>query len=150
MAPDNDEVLGRPSSSQLQPSPPARVMRCSTDNQRLHWGGVPMRARRFALWKFLAAVQLAGVICVADPASAQSDAQLKALDRRVERLNDAGKYTEALAVAEAYVQAAKKRHGEQHPAYAKAIGWLAQLLQQTDRPAEAEPLYRRALAIEEK
>src|SRR5262245_20908597 len=106
-----------------------------------------MWARRFALGTFLAAALLASV---ADPASAQSDAELKALDRRVERLNDAGKDAEALAVAEAYVEVAKKRRGEQHPEYAKAVGWLAQLLQQANRPAEAEPLYRRALAIEEK
>jgi hypothetical protein len=95
-----------------------------------------MWTRRFALGALLAAALLAGV---ADPASAQSDAQLKALDRRVERLNDAGRYAEALAVAEAYVEAAKKRHGEEHPDYAKAVGWLASCCNRSTVPPRRSP-----------
>jgi hypothetical protein len=67
-------------------------------------------------------------IGAAGAAAAQSASHLDAFGRKVERLYEAGKYQEALAAAQAYVEAAKTRHGEVHPAYAKAIGWLAQLL----------------------
>jgi tetratricopeptide (TPR) repeat protein len=83
-------------------------------------------------------------------ASAQSDAKLKELNQRVIELHSAGKYREAIPIAEEYVTAARKRHGDGHPAYATSINWLAKLLQATNRLAEAEPLMRRALAIDEK
>ena len=44
----------------------------------------------------------------------------------------------------------KTRHGEDSPQYATAINDLAQILQAANRLAEAEPLFRRALAINEK
>jgi CHAT domain-containing protein len=44
----------------------------------------------------------------------------------------------------------KASHGADHPEYANALNNLAQLLQATNRLAEAEPLMRRALAIDEK
>jgi tetratricopeptide (TPR) repeat protein/CHAT domain-containing protein len=109
-----------------------------------------MRAWPSGLRFVLSAGLLLGAIGTARPASAQSNAKLEALDHRIEQLYSAGKYAEALTVAERYVDAVRKAHGEQHPTYANAIGSLAQVLQATGRLAEAEPLYRRALAIDEK
>ena len=48
----------------------------------------------------------------------------------------------ALTIAEA-------SYGPDHPNVATSLNNLAQLLQDTKRLAEAEPLYRRALAIDE-
>jgi hypothetical protein len=48
----------------------------------------------------------------------------------------------ALAIDEA-------RFGPDHPAVGSDLNNLAALLQATNRPGEAEPLYRRALAIHE-
>ena len=107
-----------------------------------------MRACRFALAILVAAVLLAGAMGAAGPARAQDDAELGALSNDVQRLSEAGKYQEATAVAERYVEIARKR-GENSAEFATAIGWLAQVLKDTNRLAEAEPLMRRALAIDE-
>lgn len=83
-----------------------------------------------------------------DQALGQSDAELDALSGQVQQLHRDGKYQQAIGVAERYVEAAKNR-GEDDPAYATAIGWLAHSLQATNQLAHAEPLMRRALAIDE-
>ena len=70
--------------------------------------------------------------------------------RRFNQLYQAGKYAEAIPIAERYVQVIEARHGTEGPEYALALNNLAQLLQATNRLAEAEPLMRRALAIDEK
>src|SRR5262245_35024434 len=85
------------------------------------------------------------IAVTASPAHAQSDSALNALNRRVIELHGAGKYGEAIPLAELYVVAARHRYGEDHTAYATSLAWLAQLLQATNRLAEAEPLTRRAL-----
>ena len=109
-----------------------------------------MRASRFA-WAILfsAAFHIAGALA-AGSATAQSDEALKALNQRLIELYKAGKFGEAIPVAERYAEATKVRHGAEHPEYATALINLAQLLQDTIRLAEAEPLMRRALAIDEK
>ena len=100
----------------------------------------------------LCAVLLAGLfarVVTGDAAYAQSDADLQALNQQVEQLHRAGKYDAATRIAEQYVAAARKRHGEQHTEYAKAILWLGRLLVATNRHVAAEPLFRRALEIDE-
>jgi tetratricopeptide (TPR) repeat protein len=109
-----------------------------------------MRPVRFGAGIVVAAVLLAGVMSAASPARAQSDGELNALNSEVQELRKAARYREALAVAERYVAAAKREHGEEHSEYGIAITWMARLLQDTNRWAEAEPLMRRALAIAEK
>ena len=86
------------------------------------------------------------------PAFAQSPSKagLEALNTRVIELYQAGKYGEAIPLAEQCAAASKARYGENAPEYATALNNLAQLLQATNRLAEAEPLMRRALAIDEK
>jgi tetratricopeptide (TPR) repeat protein len=81
------------------------------------------------------------------PALAQTETDLKALNRHVTELYQAGKYGEAIPLAERYAEATEALHGPDRPEYATAVAWLAQLLQATNRLAEAEPLMRRALAI---
>ena len=48
---------------------------------------------------------------------------LAALDAQAGELHREGKYTEAAALAERYVSLARQRHGEEHKAFAAAIGW---------------------------
>jgi CHAT domain-containing protein/tetratricopeptide (TPR) repeat protein len=67
----------------------------------------------------------------------------------VNQLYQAGKYPEAIPIAERYVQIIETRHGTESPEYALALNQLAWLLRVTNRIAEAEPLFRRALAINE-
>jgi hypothetical protein len=65
-------------------------------------------------------------------------------------LHQAGKYREAVPLAGQCAEAMKARHGTDHPEYATALNNLALLLKATNRLAEAEPVYRHALAIDEK
>src|SRR5262245_5570176 len=85
------------------------------------------------------------------PAFAQSsgDADLKALNERIIALYQVGKYAEALPQAQRYVEETKRRFGVNSPQHATALNHLAALFQATNRLAEAEPLVRRALAIDE-
>src|SRR5262245_14087159 len=83
-------------------------------------------------------------------ACAQSNAKLEALSRQAQQHYQAGRYSEAVRSAEQHVAAARKRYGEEHAEYAWAAAGLAFLYAKVGRSAEAERLYRRALAIEEK
>jgi CHAT domain-containing protein/tetratricopeptide (TPR) repeat protein len=107
-----------------------------------------MRARAIALRFGLA-------ICfftVSPAAFGQSpgDADIKAMNRSVNALYQAGQYAAAIPLAKRAVEAVKSLHGDMHPEYAMALNNLGQLFQAMNRLAEAEPLYRRALAIDEK
>src|SRR5688500_16444719 len=80
-------------------------------------------------------------------AQAQGADDLAALRGQVSRLHSQGKYAEALPLAERYVALARQRHGEEHTEFATANAWLASVYRAQGRNAEAEPLYKRALAI---
>jgi hypothetical protein len=58
-------------------------------------------------------------------------------------------FAEALKWRQLALEQSEHRLGPNHPATATALNNLAQLLQATNRLAEAEPLMRRALAIDE-
>ena len=66
------------------------------------------------------------------------------------QLYQAGKYAEAIPIAERYVQVIEARHGKEGTEYALALNNLGELFRVTNRLAEAEPLLRRALAIDER
>jgi tetratricopeptide (TPR) repeat protein len=94
-------------------------------------------------------VLLTGAVTAAS-VRAQSDADLEALNQRVIELYGAGRYSEAIPLAERYAEAMKVWQGSDRPEYATALINLALLLKETNRLGEVEPLYRRALAIYEK
>jgi CHAT domain-containing protein/tetratricopeptide (TPR) repeat protein len=81
-------------------------------------------------------------------AYAQSD-DLETL-RQVIELYQAGKYAEAIPLAEHYAEAVKSRRGGETPQYATALSNLALMYSNQGRYAEAEPLDKRALGIAEK
>jgi CHAT domain-containing protein/Tfp pilus assembly protein PilF len=98
--------------------------------------------RRSALMLCLALAASAGL---ASPLFAQG---LAAQSARISALGDAGKYSEAIPLAEAML--AKLEKGPPTRDLAGAMNNLAQLYGDVGRDAEAEPLYMRALAIMEK
>jgi tetratricopeptide (TPR) repeat protein len=98
-------------------------------------------------WLSLAAFSL--VLSLSSASWAQSD-ELDALNSHVAELYRAGRYSDAMLVAQHALAIAEKFYGPQHPGVATDLNNLALLLQDTNRLAEAEPLYRRALAIDEK
>src|SRR5262249_11236812 len=69
---------------------------------------------------------------------------------RVLELYRQGKYAEAVPIAERYVEMLKSRRSTMAPQYATAIDTLAALYRAQGRYAEAEPLYKQALAIDER
>jgi len=97
-----------------------------------------------------AGVMVCCVAMMAGTARAQSPDDLDALNQQITQLYQAGKYGEAIAVAQRYVDVARKRYGEEDARYATAISWLGSIYRAQRKYDLAEPLFRRALAIDEK
>jgi CHAT domain-containing protein/tetratricopeptide (TPR) repeat protein len=72
------------------------------------------------------------------------------LDNKIDALHAAGRYAEAIPLAEQAVQRYEAELGKNHLGTSDALNWLATLYMDQGRYAEAEPLYKRALAIREK
>ena len=106
-----------------------------------------LRAFRPLLLSVLFAIALAPLAVFGQ---SPSEGELKALDSRVSALSQAGKYGEAVPLAEQYVAAAKERYGENAPQFAAALAQLGGLFRDTNRLSDAEPLLRSVLAIDEK
>jgi len=75
--------------------------------------------------------------------------EFEALPRQIQELRWGGKQAEAVELAEHYVELAKERYGEDQPDFAPALLLLAQLYASQSRPADAERLFKQALAIRE-
>src|SRR5215472_5376718 len=102
-----------------------------------------MKSRhRLALVVYLA---LASTACISAPSFAQG---LAAQSAKIDALGRAGKYGEAIPLAQAMVANLDK--GQPSRDLAGALNSLAQLYGDVGRDAEAEPLYMRALAIMER
>lgn len=71
------------------------------------------------------------------PAQVQSDPELTALNTQVIELYRAGKFNEAIPLAQRYAEAMKSRHGSEHAEYATALNNLALLLKATNQLSEA-------------
>ena len=99
-------------------------------------------SHRLALMLCLALASSAGLVA---PSFAQG---LAAQSAQISALGDAGKYSEAIPLAEAMLANLEK--GAPSKNLAGAMNNLAQLYGDVGRDAEAEPLYMRALAIMEK
>ena len=93
----------------------------------------------------LFALALATSFPLVTPSMAES---LSAQSERVDALSRAGKYAEALPLAQALVAQVEK--GPESKNLAGALNNLAEVYAAMGRDADAEPLYKRALAIMEK
>ncbi len=104
-----------------------------------------MKSRnRFALSLWLA---LAASTCLTAPSLAQS---ASARSAEIAELSKAGKYSEAVPLAQKFLADMEKTHGPVHRDVAAALNNLGMLYGSTGQDAEAEPLYKRALTIFEK
>jgi tetratricopeptide (TPR) repeat protein len=88
------------------------------------------------------------LVCAPSPAPHLSEADK--LDRRVEELFKAGKYSEAIPLATQSLHLREKALGPEHPSTATRVNNLAVLYEQKGDYAKAEPLLQRALKISEK
>jgi tetratricopeptide (TPR) repeat protein len=109
-----------------------------------------MRASWFALAVVFSAALVGAPALPTGHATAESSVDVGALNRQIQQLYRAGKYTEAVPLAERSVALVRKRYGEQRAEFATAIAWLGILYDAQGRYPEAELVYNRALAIREK
>lgn len=104
-----------------------------------------MKSRnRFALSLWLA---LSTSTCLTAPSLAQNVA---ARSTEIAELSKAGRYSEAIPLAQKLLADMEKTHGPAHRDVAAALNNLGILYGSTGRDTEAEPLYKRALTIFEK
>src|SRR2546430_7128501 len=92
-------------------------------------------------------------VMLASSSSAQTGAKpddLSSLVGQARQLYEAGKYAEAVPLAQRVVELAEKQFGPEHPNVATSLNYLAELYREQGSYAEAEPLHKRALAIREK
>jgi tetratricopeptide (TPR) repeat protein len=99
---------------------------------------------RWVLMLWLALVMSA---CFAAPSFA---GEVAALSAKIAELSRAGKYSEAVPLAQSQLESLEKKYGPFNSDVAGALNNLAQLYGDLGRDTEAEPLYRRAIAILEK
>ncbi|HEY0098903.1 MAG TPA: tetratricopeptide repeat protein [Pyrinomonadaceae bacterium] len=109
--------------------------------------------RSWRVYAMLLALTLGGAWWVAvGRVSAQTDdlEEAKRLNREVVRLHGAGRYDEAVPLAERALAIREKALGAEHPAVAQSLNSLAILYEAKGDYARAEPLYERTLALREK
>lgn len=83
-------------------------------------------------------------------ASQEQLKELTVLNKRASELYQAGKYAEALPLAQRAAELSEKALGPEHPDVATTLNNLAALYDATGQYATAEPLHQRALTILEK
>jgi CHAT domain-containing protein/Tfp pilus assembly protein PilF len=81
---------------------------------------------------------------------AQLGDEANALNKKLVELYNAGRYADAIPIAQQVVAIAEKALGSDHPEVAATLNNLAVLYRNEGRYSDAEPLYERALAIREK
>jgi tetratricopeptide (TPR) repeat protein len=86
---------------------------------------------------------------ISAPAVAQED-QAAALDKRYMEPYRAGKFSEAVPLAQQALAIREKALGSDHPNVATSLNSLASFYLERGRYTEAEPLFKRSLAISEK
>jgi tetratricopeptide (TPR) repeat protein len=85
------------------------------------------------------------------PASAQQKIdEITALKKSVGELYQAGKFAEAIPLAQRFWELSEQALGPEHPDTAISLNNLAALYGVTGQYAQAEPLHQRALRIKEK
>ena len=106
-----------------------------------------MKSRNRVL--LLAGLALFASRCLSAPSSAQKS-ETAALSAKIAELSRAGKYADAVALAQGQVENLEKKYGPAHRDVGAALNNLAQLYGNQSKDAEAEPLFKRAIAILEK
>ena len=99
------------------------------------------------------AVLLVGfLLAVADVALGQGSSirdtlDAEALNQQVIQLYDQGRYSDAIPLAQRVLAIREKSLGPDDPDVARALYNLAVLYDEQGRPTDAEPLYKRSVAI---
>jgi tetratricopeptide (TPR) repeat protein len=118
------------------------VGRYSNFNARIE--DVVRSLKKISIAAALAAVLFVGTSSI--PLAQQTD-DVNELNKRVLELYRAGRYSDAIQIAQRVLAIFKKALGRDHPDVAQSLNNLAELYRFQGRYADAEPLYRRSLAI---
>ena len=86
------------------------------------------------------------MLSAAEPARAQADKWDKLNDEFITLFRQ-GQYDRAFVVATEALKVAEQSMGSNHPIVATSLENLGRIYETQGRPAQAEPLYKRALAI---
>jgi CHAT domain-containing protein/Tfp pilus assembly protein PilF len=98
----------------------------------------------------IAAVATALLVAAPNIGSSQNLEEAEALNNKVVELYNAGKYADAIPLAQRVLSIQEKALGPNHPGVATSLNNLAFLYHSQGRYADAERLYQRSLAIREK
>ena len=95
---------------------------------------------------------LLGALLLATPSVSlgQTLKEADALEKKVSKLHDDGRYAEAIPIAERIVTIREKQLGPNHLLVAASLNNLADLYNTQGRYADAKPLHHRSLAIRER
>ena len=94
----------------------------------------------------MAGLALLASTCLGAPSSAQKG-ETAARSAKITELSRAGKYLEALPLAQGQLQTLEQKYGPAHRDVAAALNNLAELYGHQGNDVEAEPLLKRAIAI---
>ena len=100
-------------------------------------------------WALMVALALGMSAGLSAPSCAQKG-EVAATSAKIAELSRAGKYAEAIPLAQGQLESLEKKYGPFNSDVAGALNNLALLYADLGRDAEAEPLYKRAIAILEK
>ena len=100
-------------------------------------------------WVLMVALAL-GISAGPSAPSLAQKGEVAATSARIVELSRAGKYAEAIPLAQGQLESLEKKYGPFNSDVAGALNNLALLYADQGRDAEAEPLYKRAIAIMEK
>jgi CHAT domain-containing protein/tetratricopeptide (TPR) repeat protein len=109
-----------------------------------------MRSRRWDRAAFVFGTLLLAIVASTVSVWAQPADVPAVLSRKITDLQTAGKYLEALPLAQRLVTLTKARHGANSSEHAAALEQLAATYFVQSRYADAEPIYREVIAIREK
>jgi CHAT domain-containing protein/tetratricopeptide (TPR) repeat protein len=103
-----------------------------------------LRLARVFVWRILSLA-----LCAVPVSAVAQQADINAIYKALQGDLARGNYPAALIDAQKYEQAVKVRFGSNHPNYGAALNNLALVYRDQGKYAEAEGLYKRALAIRE-
>ena len=115
----------------------------------MHLGGQQMRTASMRNWLTKLLVIAVLVVVAGKGALAQTD-DLATLNKRINEFYRAGKFSEAIPLAESALELTRAQNGEDHLVTAEQMSWLGLLLKYQGRLTDAENQYLRSLAIREK
>src|SRR4029453_6693758 len=105
--------------------------------------------RKINHWLSRTAYLCAVALCLST-AAAQDNADIREKTHQLEQLRSAGKFQEAVPIAQEVLKYCEKNYGPDHPETADSLSDLAYLYGGMGERAKALPLYQRALKIREK